>query len=232
MATFMSTILGCDAIDNRAIEPIKSTLSEKYNKSFTVAALGDRIDKDTATAYVYSDDDPTMRFIVRVDKSGEVVYEEYSYRLLCRTVENKIKNAFEKYNIRSECFVTFTPRKNINVSPNMTFNEFVEVNFPETALASIVVLSDDNLTGENIVNIYAEICDFLENVNFGTSLYALTESDFEIIEEKIRLEVESFDLQQLKYYGASDNIKALFIKVEGKEMPLTYSDIDFELGKV
>ena len=123
MAAFMSTICGCDAIDNRAIEPIKSTLSEKYGKSFTVAVLGDRIDKDTATAYVYADEDPTMRFIVRVDKSGEVVYEEYSYRLLCRIVENEIKKTFEKYRIRSECFVTFTPRKNINVSPNMTFDD-------------------------------------------------------------------------------------------------------------
>ena len=42
----------------------------------------------------------------------------------------------------------------------------------------------------------------------------------------------SLDLQQLKYYGASGNIKELFIKVEDKNMPLTSSDIDFELGKV
>lgn len=232
MATFMSSIFGCDAIDNRAIEPIKSTLSEKYGKSFTVAALGDRIDKDTATAYVFADNDPTMRFIARVDKSGEVVYEEYSYRLLCRTVENKIKKAFEKYRIKSECFVTFTPRKNINVSPDMDFDEFVKVNSPETALASIVVLFDDNLTGESIVNAYTEICNFLESVDFGTGLYILSESDFDTIKEKIMHEVESFDLQQLKYYGASDNIKELFIKVEGKKKPLTSSEIDIELGKV
>ena len=114
----------------------------------------------------------------------------------------------------------------------MTFDEFVKVNSPETALASIVILSDANLTGENIVNIYAEICNFLENVDFGTGLYILSESDYDIVEEKIKHEVESFDLQQLKYYGASGNIKELFIKVEDKNMPLTSSDIDFELGKV
>ena len=231
MSTFMSTILGCNAIDNRVIDPIKSTLSEKYGKSFTVAAIGDRIDRDTATAYVYADDDPTMRFVARVNRSGEVVYEEYSYRLLCRTVENKINAAFEKYGIKSECFVTFTPRKNIDISPNMSFEEYVKVNSPETALASIVVLSDDGLTGENIVNIYAEICDFLESVDFGTGLYILTGNDFDTIKEKIMYEVETFNQQDLKYYGASDNIKVLYIKVEDKKMPLSVSDIDAELGK-
>lgn len=231
MATFMSTILGCNAIDNRIIKSIKSTLSEKYGKSFTVAALGDRIDRDTATAYVYADDDPTMRFIVRVDKSGEVVYEAYSYRLMCRTVENKINKAFEKYGIESECLVTFTPSKNINVSPNMTFDEFVKVNTLEIAITDIVVLSDVDLTGENIVNVYTEICDYLENVDFGTCIYVLTESDFNTVKEKVRHEVDSFALQDLKYSGASDNIKELFIKVEDKKMPLTSLEIDLELGK-
>ena len=232
MATFMSTLLGCNVIDNRIIDSIKNTLSEKYNKSFTVASLGDRIDRDTATAYVYADEDPTLRFVVRVNKNGDIIYEEYLYRLLCRTVENKINKTFEKYSIESECFVTFTPRKNINVSPDMTFDEFVNVNSPETALASIIVLSDADLTGENIVNIYTEICDYLDNVNFGTGLYALTENDFNAVKEKIQHEVETFDTQQLKYYGVSNNIKELLIKVVDKEMPLTSLDIDFALGKV
>lgn len=232
MAAFMSAILGCNAINDRTTKSIKRSLSEKYGKSFTVAELGDRIDNDTATAYVYADDDPTMRFIVRADKeSGEVVYEEYSYRLLCRTVENKINIAFEKYGISSECFVTFTPRKDINVSPDMTFDEFVKVNSPETALACIVVLSDADLTGENIVNVYAEICSSLENVDLGTGLYALTERDFNTIKEKIRHQVESFGLQDLKFYGANDNINELHIKVEDKKMPLTSSEIDSELGR-
>lgn len=105
MAVFISAVCGCNAVNNRTIEPIKATLSEKYGKSFTVAALSDR-----------------------TDKSGEIVHEEYSYRLLCRNVENEIKKAFEKYKIKSECYVTFTPRKNINASPDMTFDEFVKVN--------------------------------------------------------------------------------------------------------
>ncbi|MDE6733687.1 MAG: hypothetical protein K2J77_12545 [Oscillospiraceae bacterium] len=206
-------------------------MSEKYGKSFTVAELGDRIDRDTATAYVYADDDPSMRFVVRTDKSGEVIYEEYPYRLMCRKVENKINETFAKYGIVSECFVTFTPRRNINVSPNMTFDEFVKVNTLETAITDIVVLSDVDLTGEKIVNVYTEICDYLENVDFGTCIYVLTESDFNKIKEKIRHEVETFALQDLKYSGASDNINELFIKVEDKKMPLTSSEIDSELGR-
>lgn len=232
MAVFMSALLGCNAINDRTTKQIKSSLSEKYGKSFTVAKLGDRIDRDTATAYVYADDDPTMRFIVRADKeSGEVVYEEYSYRLMCRRVENKINETFAKYGIVSECFVTFTPRRNINVSLNMTYEEFVKGNTLETAITDIVVLSDVDLTGENIVNVYTEICDYLENVDFGTCIYVLTESDFNTVKEKVRHEVESFALQDLKYSGASDNIKELFIKVEDNKMPLTSSEIDSELGR-
>ena len=232
MSVFMSGLLGCNAINDSTTKSIKSSLSEKYGKSFTVAELGDRIDRDTATAYVYADDDPTMRFIVRADKeSGEVVYEEYSYRLMCRRVENKINETFAKYGIASECFVTFTPRRNINVSLNMTYEEFVKGNTLETAITDIVVLSDDDLTGENIVSVYTEICDYLENVDFGSCIYVLTESDFNTVKEKIRHEVESFALQDLKYSGASDNIKELFIKVEDKKMPLTSSKIDSELGR-
>lgn len=232
MAVFMSALIGCNAINDRTTKSIKSSLSEKYGKSFTVAELGDRIDRDTATAYVYADDDPTMRFIVRADKeSGEVVYDEYPYRLMCRTVENKINETFAKYGIVSECFVTFTPRRNINVSLNMTYEEFVKGNTLETAITDIAVLSDVDLTGEKIVNVYTEICDYLENVDFGTCIYVLTESDFNTVKEKIRHEVESFALQDLKYSGASDNIKELFIKVEDKEMPLTSSEIDSELGR-
>lgn len=230
-AAIMFVIPGCSAAGkNSTVSTIKSDLSEKYGKSFTVAALGDRIDRDTATAYVYADDDPTMRFIVRVDeKSGEVVYEEYPFRLMCRTVENKINKAFEKYGIESECFVTFTPRRNAKASPDMTFDEFIKNNTFETAITDIVVLSDVDLTGENIVNVYTEICDYLGNVDFGTCIYVLTESDFNTLKEKITHQVESFSLQDLKYAGASDNIKELFIKVEDKKMPLTASEIDLEL---
>ncbi len=231
MATFMSTLLGCNAIDNSVIAPIKSTLSEKYGKSFTVAAIGDRIDRDTATAYVYADDNPTMRFVVRVDKTGKVVYEDYPYRLMCRMMENKIKNTFEKYSIKSECFVMFTPKIRINVSTDMTFDEFFNVNSPESASTNIIVLSDDNLTGENIVNVYTEIGNFLGDIDFATSLRVLTERDFNTVKEKIRNEVEPFDLYTVKSYGAIDNIKELYIKVEDGEMPWTASEIDFELGK-
>lgn len=231
LITALIVCTGCNAINNRTVNQIKSDLSKKYGKSFTVAELGDRIDNNTATAYVYADEDPTMRFVVRTDKkSGEVVYEEYPYRMMCRTVENKINITFEKYGISSECFVTFTPRRNAKVSPDMTYDEFIENNTFETAITDIVVLSDVDLTGEIIVNVYTEICDYLGNVDFGTCIYVLTENDFNTVKEKIRHEVESFALQDLKYSGASDNIKELFIKVEDKKMPLTSSEIDIELG--
>lgn len=231
MATFMAALLGCSAIDDRVTAPIKDTLSEKYGKSFTAAAIGDRIDRDTATAYVYADDDPTMRFIVRADKSGKVVYEEYPYRLMCRNVENKINEAFENHGINSECYVTFTPRKNLSVSTDMTIDEFVEVNSPESVLASIIVSSDDNLTGDNILNIYAEICDCLGDVVFASGVYILTESDFNAVKEKIQLEVSSFDRHKLKEYGAGGDIKELLIKASGGKASLTASEIDIELKK-
>lgn len=226
MAALMSALSGCNAINNRLSSQIKSTLSEKYGISFTVAAIGDRIDRDTATAYVYADDDPTMRFVVRTDKSGKVVYDDYLYRLMCRTMENKIKETFEKYSIKSECFVMFTPKIHISVSADMTFDEFFNVNSPESASTNIIVLSDDNLTGENIVNVYTEIVSFLGDTDFATSLRVLTERDFNTVKEKIRHEVEPFDLYTIKSYGAVDNIEELYIKVEDGEMPWTASEIN------
>ncbi len=229
-AAIVFTLSGCNALNNRYSSHIKSDLSEKYGKSFTVAAVGDRIDRDTATAYVYADDDPTMWFEVRTDNSGTVVFERYAFRLICRNVENKINETFENYGIRSECFVTFSPSKDIKAEPDMTLDEFIEVNSPEDAITSIIVSSGDNLTGENIIKVYTEIGEYLGSVDFGTGIYVLTESDFDTVREQVQHEVVTFGEQDLKYGGASDDIKELHIKIENGELPWTAAEIDSELS--
>ena len=50
MGTLMAALLGCETVDKKATEAITSRLSDKYGRSFTVAALGNRIGRDTATA--------------------------------------------------------------------------------------------------------------------------------------------------------------------------------------
>ena len=57
MGTLMAALLGCETVDKKATEAITNRLSEKYGRSFTVAALGNRIGRDTATAYVFADED-------------------------------------------------------------------------------------------------------------------------------------------------------------------------------
>lgn len=229
-AAIVFTLSGCNALNNSLGSHIKSDLSEKYGKSFTVAALGDRIDRDTATAYVFADDDPTMWFEVRTDKSGKVVFERYAFRLMCRDVENKINEAFDNCGIKSECFVTFDARKDVKAEPDMTLDEFIAANSPENAITSIIVSSGDNLTGENIAKVYNEVGEYLGSVDFATGLYVLTESDFDTVREQVQHEVVSFDDQQLIFGGAKDDIKELLIKVKDGELLWTADEIDAELS--
>ncbi|MBD5103557.1 MAG: hypothetical protein HDT47_01685 [Ruminococcaceae bacterium] len=220
MATFMSDLLGCKAIDDKAVKPIEEGLSEKYGKKFKVASLGDRIGRDEATAYVYASNDPTMMFVVRVSKDGRIVFENYAYRLVCREVEKTVNSAFSKNGLTAECYADFSSCK-LDISAENTVNDYIKESGADTVKSAIIVKKDNKINGEILKRIYTEIHSQISEITVGFSLFVLSEKDYNNICEKVKTETQYFGLSRLRLYGAKDNIKHFYAEISNGALSVT-----------
>lgn len=230
MATFMSALLGCNAIDDKAIKPIEEGLSKKYGKKFTVSALGDRIGRDTATAYVYADDDPTMRFVTRVNKEGEIVFENYAYRLVCRTVEKKINEAFAENGFETVCFAEFSNCK-YDVPLDTSISDYIEVSGSKSISVAIAAKKNDKLSGEQLEMIYWKIHCQMTEIESGFSLYVLSANDYDKIYKKIQTETQLFGSTRFGLYGTEDDITEIYAEISDGKLSKTANEINNTLFK-
>lgn len=230
MATFMSTLLGCKEIDDKAVKPIEEGLSKKYGKKFTVSCLGDRIGRDEATAYVYASNDPTMMFVVRVSKDGKIVFENYAYRLVCREVEKTVNSAFSENGLTSECYADFSSCK-FDISPGITVNDYIKESGADTVKSAIIVKADNKITGEILKKIYTEIYSQISEITVGFSLFVLSERDYNNICENVKTETQYFGLSRLRLYGLTDNIKNFYAEILNNALSVTVDEINNKLLK-
>lgn len=230
MATFMSTLLSCKAIDDKAVVPIENSLLEKYGKSFTVAALGNRIGNDTATAYVYAEDEPEMRFIVRVNKNGDIVFENYAYRSVCHTVEKAMMDIFSANGLSAECFLEFSDCK-YDVSANIAVDDYIKESGSNSISAAIIVRSDDKIGGEALETAITEIYTQIPEITLEFSLYILSQRDYDKIYEKIKSETQLFDFSRLRLYGIEDDVKEIYIEISNGKLSKTVDEINEKLTK-
>lgn len=230
MATFMSALLGCKAIDDKAVKPIEEGLSKKYGKRFTVSCLGDRIGRDTATAYVYANNDPTMMFVVHVSKDGNIVFENYAYRLVCREVEKTVDSAFSENGLTAECYADFSSCK-FDISEEMTVNDYIKESGADTVKSAIIVKADDKITGESLEKIYAEIHSKISEITVGFSLFVLSERDYNKICENVKTETQYFGLPRLRLHGAADDIKNFYAEISNGALSVTADEINNKLSE-
>lgn len=230
MATFMSALLGCKAIDDKAVKPIEEGLSKKYGKKFTVCSLGDRIGRDTATAYVYANNNPTMMFVVHVNKNGKIVFENYAYRLVCREVEKTVAAVFTESGLTAECYADFSSCK-FDISAEMTVNDYIKESGAGTVKSAIIVKANDKITGESLKKIYMEIYSQMSEITVGFSLFVLSERDYNNICENVKTETQYFGLSRLRLYGAADNIKNFYAEISNGALSVTVDEINNKLLK-
>ncbi len=230
MATFMSALLGCEAIDDKAVKPIEEGLSKKYGKKFTVSCLGDRIGRDTATAYVYANNDPTMMFVVRVSKDGKIVFENYAYRLVCREVEKTVNSAFSENGLTAECYADFSSCK-FDISAEITVNGYIKESGADTVKLAIIVKADNKITGEILKKIYTEIYSQISEITVGFSLFVLSERDYNKICENVKTETQHFGLSRLRLYGVADDIKSFYTEISNNALSVTVYEINNKLLK-
>lgn len=230
MATFMSALLGCKAVDEKAVKPIEEGLSKKYGKKFTVYSLGDRIGRDTATAYVYADDDPTMAFVVRVSIDGGIVFENYAYRLVCREVEKKINAAFAENKLRAECYADFSCCK-FDVPAEITLEDYIRESGADIVKAAIIIKADSKIGGEILEKICRIIYAQMSDMTVGFSLFVLSERDYNGICEKVKRETQYFGLSRLRLYGAADNIRNFYAEISNNVLSVTAEEINDKLSR-
>lgn len=89
---------GGDPFDSRSLRihhryqaaEIEGKLHAKHGKDFTVTAIGDRIGKDSVTAYCSPSDDMGLVFEARMNNSDSSLFDSYVPRLIGRDRHNRI----------------------------------------------------------------------------------------------------------------------------------------------
>ena len=221
------------ACSNRSslAEEIEKQLFDKYGKEFTVDSIGGRsAGNSTTTAYVYANDDSTMRFVVRISDDMEIQYDEYSYRLVSRQAELLINSIFSKYGMESACYASFTPYNEF-FDMNITIDKYIKNYNVRDLFISIVVRDSESVTGENIEKAYKEIHQQLNYLKIANSLFILSSDDYDRVSDKIMRETQSFDSYRISLYGTEDPIKQIILQVNNNNVSKTAYELNTELGK-
>lgn len=223
------SLTGCSITGRSASSSITRELKEKWGKDFTVEALGDRWYTDSATAYVYANDDPSMRFSVIVGDDGEVRLDQYSFRLVCRKVEDKINSAFKAEGINSECFVDFN-KWDYGVSQTCSIQEYIERSKATDISAAVICEDTGSITGKQLSRVCNAVSSQIDGVEIIFAIHVLSESDYSLLKDYVRREVDYFNIDNLRNNDASDPIRKITIKSEAGVSDKSNTEIDEALS--
>lgn len=230
MATLMSVILGCEDIDSKTANAIQDKLAEKYGESFTVTSLGDRIGYDTVTAYVYADNDPSMRFTAKLDKNLELVFDDYSYRFVCRKTDKLVESIFSQLGLDVCSYCTYEYMDN-SLGLTITPSDYIDATSSTYLSLGICVKDGNGVTGEQLLDGIFTLREQLGDILIGAGVYVLSIEDYNTVHDKIVLDTELFGLTRLNLHGAKDQIRNVIIRCTADGSSLTIDQIDEALNK-
>lgn len=229
MISLVFIVSGCGLSSGKAVSQIEDYLEDKYNKEFTVSAIGNRMYRDTATSIVYANDDPSMQFIVIINSEGKVVYDQYTFRRVCRKVEDEINESFEKAGIKSECFIDFN-KWVYDLSVDCSIEDYIFSSSADTIAAAIICENKNQISVEELSEICSTISSEISDITIASSIYLLTESDFSKVQNTVRTGTKYFDTDILKLYGAVDTISKVRIKTLNGILDASSVEIDAGLA--
>ena len=230
MATLMSLLLGCDDVDKKTVAAIQNQLSEKYGESFTVYALGDRIGRDTVTAYVYADGDPSMLFTARLDKNGELTFDNYSYRIVCRKTDKLLTSQLSSFGIESIAYTTYE-NKDYSLALDISPAEYVTSTASAFCAISLVVKDTDAVCADDLLRCVASLREQLGDILIGISVYKLSADDYNTVYDAVLHETQIFDAYRLSTMGTSGDIVEATFQYDANGCSMTAEQIDQLLSK-
>lgn len=229
MATLMSALFGCNSIDKKQADQITALLEKRYAKSFTADAIGNRLGYSSATAYVYADDDRTLKFTVRLGHNGELEFENYAYRRLCRQVETLIEETFARYGFDVVCYADIFGASYTSVeSSSVLLNDYIENVKPEAFTVSVATTSAFIQVSE-IKRVYEDLYSELGNTTIGSQIFVLSQNDYEIAKIEGKQATQAFTADRLKDVGTVDEIKVVHLKYDGRAFTSSTSNLDEEV---
>lgn len=225
MATLMSLLLGCEDVDKKTVAAIQDRLAEKYGGSFTVYALGDRIGRDTVTAYVYADGDSSMLFTARLDKGGELTFDNYPYRIVCRKTDNLLTSSLSSFGIESVAYTTYE-NKDDSLALDISPTEYVRKTASTFCAISLVVKDNDAVCADDLLHCVAALREQLGDILIGISVYKLSADDYTAVYDAVLHETQIFDAYRLSTMGTSGDIVEVTFQYDAAGCSMTAEQID------
>lgn len=229
MSVLISGLIGCGLVDKTESEAIADNLSAKYNKQFVVTAIGNRYNSDTATAYAYAAEDPSLCFVVKAYATGELVSDSYAYRTVCRKAENTLNDAFKDCGMDTENYVVFNVPE-YKIPADMSIENYISKSNCDELICAMVLKKDSNANGVNISEAIAKAGKDLPDITVVYKLFLLSARDFEKANDIIRKETTIFDMIRLKSYGLEDNVSDCVIEASGGKANKTVDEIANDLN--
>lgn len=230
MATLMSVILGCEDIDSKTANAIQDRLAKKYGESFTVASLGNRIGYDTVTAYVYADNDPSMRFTAKLDKNLKLVFDDYGYRSVCRRTQNIVESAFSDEGLEICAYCEYEYLDN-SLGLTAAPSAYIEATSSSYVAIAMIVKDHDEVSGERILRSLEVLHKEFGDVLIGIDIFVVSAEDYSAVYDKVLQDTTFFDAARLTRLGAEGQIREVTLQYTAEGATMTEEQIDAALAK-
>ena len=198
-------------MNRNSANSIEQNLQVKYGESFTVTHIGDRLGRDTVTAYAHPSNDSSLVFTVQASSFGEIISDGYSYRFLCRKVENITENSFSTEGLSTACIAEFIGCPS-NTDKSISVEDFVQQYKPNRVKIAIVVEKDDNLSGGALSTAITDVCHNLPDINMVFSIFCISPNDTDVL-QGVRKEPFIFGEDRLEQLGADSPIVEIYVEV-------------------
>jgi hypothetical protein len=186
----MVSLFGCRSLNEDTAEKVVKALEDKYGVKFKATAIGERFGtktNDTVTTYISPEDNEDIVFEAKMNKDGELIFDNYIARKVAREVEHAISNRLEENAIDAEAkTVAYGADSSKHTDPSITLQQYIETYSPEMFISYIVVKEDTAVNAKGLVNAYEKILEDTNGVSMEGRIKVVSASDYEECVKELR----------------------------------------------
>ena len=176
-ALLFTSLMGCNQIDNKAIDVARPKLEEKYHTEFNAISIGNRMDYDTAT--IFFKDKEGIGFSANVNSDTGEVEDDYIRHIIDSYFENEINIKCEEFDVEAvpKAVILCDDCSSEN-NTDISVEEFKEKYNMNEVMVDVAVNSDvDTEKLESMVNSFSDVSKS-HGVKIYTTVYSFDESDY------------------------------------------------------
>jgi len=186
MILSLFSLIGCSDIDKKTATKITNALQEKYGEEFECKSLGNRFGtatNDTVTGYCYPSNEPSVLFMVVMDKDGNLVEDTFIPSYVTNELEKAIVEEFQSQNIVAHVNAVLSVNDEMaefRLTSNFTLNNFLKEQPTNRFTAHIIIdeSSDVEKLGTSIYDVYSTLSEKYPHLVLGSYVRVLSNSDF------------------------------------------------------